>query len=357
MNSALRVLVAADARAFHTERYVAELRRQGCEAMLVSLEHGEIEHHQLTARGPVAALHYPLAAAELRKIVTEFRPDVLNPHFASGYGHLVARAQRRGFPPIMLNLWGSDILIVPKKSFLHRYKTKVALEAADAVTGDSEYLLDEAAKIGRVARREMIVWGLERKYLELRRAEFAWQKPLKAIVPRSQEALYNNALIVEALARMVNDGAIELTMAGFGSLCGEIKAQSERLTGERVKFYDKLSRDDYMKLLATQDVYLSAARSDSSPVSMLEAMGLGVIPVVGDIPGVQEWIDDSSGFKFALNDAESLRGIFERLVSKDFDVDGMRKRNLLRVEREAIYEDNVARMIEIMQELVAKRNG
>ena len=29
----LRVLVLADSRSFHTERYVAELRRQGCEVL------------------------------------------------------------------------------------------------------------------------------------------------------------------------------------------------------------------------------------------------------------------------------------------------------------------------------------
>lgn len=355
MSTSPRVLVAADARAFHTARYVTELRRQGCEVRLVSMEKGEIEHCQLKARGPVAALHYALAAAELRRIVDEFRPDVVNPHFASGYGYLVARAQKTGFPPIMLNLWGSDILIVPKKSFLHRYKTKVALEAADAVTGDSEYLLDEAAKVGRLARREMIVWGVERKYLELRRKEFRWQRPLRVIVPRSQEAVYNNAFIVEALAELVNEGLVELTLAGFGSLLSEIKVRSEQLTGGRVRFYEKLGRDDYMKLLATQDVYLSASRSDSSPVSLLEAMGLGVIAVVGDIPGVREWIDDDSGFRFTLNDAASLRNIFGRLLSSDCEVNAMRARNMARVECAAIYEENVARMIAIMRELVARR--
>jgi len=350
----LRVLVAADVRSFHTERYVSELRRQGCDVLLVSIESGGPEYCQLRRRGPVKALHYSLASGELKRVVAEFRPDVVNPHFASGYGYLVARARSRAFPPVLLHIWGSDILIAPHKSFLHRRKTRLALEAADVVTGDSEYLLDEAAKIGSLARREMIVWGIERRYLALRRANPVWRKPLKVIVPRSQEAVYNNAFIVEALAPWVKDGSVELTLAGFGSLLGDIKRQCELVAGGRVRFYDKLSRDDYMLMLATHDIYLSAARSDSSPASMLEAMGLGLIPVVGDIPGVREWIEESSGYRFPLDDVAELIGTLKRLVSGGEQPEDMRARNVARVEREAVFEDNIARTIAIMVELAGR---
>ena len=317
------------------------------------MEQGTIEHHKLKSRKPRKA-QYILAVRELRRIVDEFRPDVVNPHFASGYGHLVSRAKQRGSPPVLLHVWGSDILIVPKKSFLHRYKTRAALQAADVVTGDSEYLLNEAAKVGRLARREMIVWGLEKRYLALRRNDFTWRVPLRVIVPRSQEAVYDNAFIVEALAELVNAGKIELTMAGFGGLLDDIKTQSQRLTGGKVRFYDKLSRDDYMALLATQDVYLSAARSDSSPASMLEAMGLGLIPVVGDIPGVREWVDEKSGYRFPLGDKEALCAIFDSLLSGNDNVEALRDHNIARVEREALFEDNIARTIAIMAGLAGK---
>jgi len=349
-NAGLRVLVAADARSFHTERYVEELRRQGCEVLVVSMEQGTIAHHRLKSRRP-RKTQYILAAREMRQLVHDFRPDVVNPHFASGYGHLVSRATRRGFPPVLLHVWGSDILIVPKKSFLHRYKTRAALEAADAVTGDSEYLLDEAARIGRLARREMIVWGIEKRYLAQRRKDNGWSAPLRVIGPRSQEAVYDNAFIVNALAEPVNDGKIELTLAGFGALLDDIKAQSQRLTGGRVRFYDRLSRDAYMALLAGQDVYLSAARSDSSPASMLEAMGLGLIPVVGDIPGIREWIDERAGYRFPLRDHAALRGVFEHLLTGNDDMAALRGRNVKRIEREAVFEDNIARTIAIMAEL------
>lgn len=103
----LRVLVLADSRSFHTERYVPELRRQGCEVLLASLEHGVMEHYSLKKRGLVRQMHYPLAAAEARSIIASFQPDIVNPHFASGYGFLAALAVRRNSRPVLLHIWGS----------------------------------------------------------------------------------------------------------------------------------------------------------------------------------------------------------------------------------------------------------
>ncbi|MCX6834507.1 MAG: glycosyltransferase, partial [candidate division Zixibacteria bacterium] len=161
----LKVLVLADSRSFHTERYAAELQQQGCQVLTASLEDGPMEHHSLRRRGPIRALHYILAASEVRKLFDSFEPDVVNAHFASGYGYLAALAMRRHRRPLLLHLWGSDILIATHKSLLHRRKTRLALETADFVVGDSDYLLSEAGKIGHFRNHRTIAWGIERTAL------------------------------------------------------------------------------------------------------------------------------------------------------------------------------------------------
>ena len=353
----LRVLVLADSRAFHTERYVDELLRQGCEVLTASLENGAMEHHRLQRKGPFRVLHYPLAVQEVRRLVSRFQPDAVNPHFASGYGFMAALAKRPGFPPILLHLWGSDILIVPAKSSLHRRKTRTALAAADIVTGDSDYILDRAESLNPLAARETIVWGIERRYLSARRASFPLDEPLKIIVPRVQEPIYNNRFIVTALAPLIKTGRVNVMFSGFGSRLRELKSHAAALVGHGVEFYDKRSRDDYLSLLAEHDVYLSASFSDSSPVSMIEAMGLGLIPVVGDIPGVREWITSETGFRFDLNDGPSLRKAVEDILEGRRDLSAMRRRNIDRVERDAIFEDNISRMIQLMRGLTRPGRG
>jgi len=348
-----RVLVLADSRSFHTERYVAELRRQGCEVLAASLESGTMPHHALRRRGFIRVLHYALAATEVNALIDSLRPDVVNPHFASGYGFLAALAVRRQRCPILLHLWGSDILIAPRKSVLHRRKTRVALESADLVVGDSDYLLSEAGKIGEVRQRRTIVWGIEREALRYRRETISWERPLRILVPRPHEAVYNNDFIVKALAGPVNDGQVELTFPEFGHLVGRFKSSASELTGSRVKFYPKMPRPDYLHFAADHDVYLSAALSDSSPASLLEAMALGLIPVVGDVPGVREWMTPDSGYLFDLGSPRSLYEVVAQLVDGDDDHKLMREYNLERISQKAIFEDNVAETIKIMRELIS----
>ena len=49
-DAGIKILVLADSRAFHTERYVRELRNQGCRVLLASLERGNTHHFHLKHR-------------------------------------------------------------------------------------------------------------------------------------------------------------------------------------------------------------------------------------------------------------------------------------------------------------------
>jgi glycosyltransferase involved in cell wall biosynthesis len=258
---------------------------------------------------------------------------------------------RRHKRPFLLHLWGSDILIAPHKSFLHRRKTRMALEKADFVVGDSDYLLAEAAKIGFIRNRRTIVWGIERKALQFRRPGDDMSRPLKILVPRPHEAVYNNAFIVRALDTLIKSGEIELTFPSAGSLAERFREKARDFIGSGVKLYEKMSRPDYLRFAAQQDVYLSAALSDSSPASLLEAMALGLIPVAGDIPGVREWLTTESGYRFDLADERSLHDCVRGLLEKAQSFENMRQHNLRRIEKKAIFEDNIAETIAIMREL------
>jgi glycosyltransferase involved in cell wall biosynthesis len=352
----LRVLVLSDSRAFHTERFVRELRRQGCQVLPVSIERGRLHHYHLRARGTFRSLHYVLAVPELKNIIKKFQPDVINPHFASGYGFISALSNRKRRIPVFLNLWGSDILIVPHKSNLHRRKTAYALARADFISADSKYILEAAAKIATLGKSKIIPWGLEGAYLDLHVDNRQFQSPAKIIVPRHHERIYNNLFIVRALAPLVNAGKIEITFPSFGSLAEHFRKNAETLVGDRVKFYDKLPRPEFMQFMSQHDVYLSSALSDSSPVSLIESMGLGLIPVAADIPGVREWLAPGSGYLYQSYNAGELRKLIEQLLDrKDEEHVRMRAVNFERVRSEARFERNVADSIAIMRSLVKRK--
>ncbi len=351
----LNILVLGDSRSFHIERYVTELRHQNCHVMVASLEAGTMHHYTLKSRTIIRSFWYALAATEVRAVIKKFKPDIIDVHFASGYGFTAALAQARSFAPVFLHLWGSDVLIVPEKSRFHRRKTAYALAQADFVTADSQFLLDEADELARIRRSRVIPWGMERRFLNLHRTDYSLGKPLRIIVPRPQEKIYNNMFVVRALEPLINSGQVRVTFPAWGSLLGHFRLNSRTLVDDRLDFYEKLPRADFLALMASHDVYLSSAVSDSSPATLIEAMGLGLIPISGDIPGVREWLHDGQGYLFDLYRAEQLRNRIAALIDTGDEHREMRERNLARVKASAIFEDNVAQTIAIMRELIEER--
>jgi len=348
----LRVLLPADAVAFHTERFARELETQGCELLTASLESGAMEHHPLTKRGPIKSLHYLSTVPQLRRLIRQFRPDVINPHFASGYGFIAALAREGKHPPIILNLWGSDILVVPKKSRLHKMKTRYALRQADYLVGDSDYLLSAADQLVGNKEHAVIPWGIERRFLSLHKTDYSFQKPLRIIVPRMQAAVYNNEYIVRALQPLLEVGDVALTFPLFGADSARFREFVAPYLGGRVDLYDRMPREQFLAFMAEHDVYLSAARSDSSPASLIEAMALGLLPIAADIPGVREWLTEKTGRLYPQDNEAALRTVIISLIQSGDRMVELRRRNFEKVQRCAVFEDNVASQLAIMRRLV-----
>jgi glycosyltransferase involved in cell wall biosynthesis len=351
----LRILLLADSTSFHTERFTAELRRQGCHVLIASLERGRMHHYHLKPRMRRQALNYMMSALETRRLIARFRPHIINPHFASGYGFSAALATIGKSIPVVLNLWGSDILLAPQRSFLHKRRTSLALKAADCVVGDSEHLIATAKAVTPLSCKRVIPWGVEQRFLCFHKESYAFQHPLRIIVPRPHEKLYNNLFIVRSLMSLVHEGKVEITFTNFGSLVDDFRRQGQALTDKRLRFYDIMPREKFLRFMAEHDVYLSASRSDSSPASLIEAMALGLLPIAADIPGVKDWLTAESGFVFRKNDTEDLKNLVHGLLHRQDPYELMRKKNLDRVKREAVFENNVAEQIDLMKELLAGR--
>lgn len=344
----LKILMLADSRSIHTRRFLSELRNQNCRVLLASLERGSTPHYRLSRYGP-SPMHYVLAVPQLRRLVKRFRPDIINAHYASGYGTLASFLSTDTNRRIVMNLWGSDILLVPHKSALHRWKTKRALGAADLVIADSQYLKSKAVELKRPIRFSVIPWGIEESALEFARLDRTFKRPLKIIVPRLHEAIYNNEFIFDSLRPLIEKGEIEITFSSAGTLFTKFKERATALTGKGVNLYAPMDRIDFLRFMSGHDVYLSNATHDSSPVSLIEAMALGLIPVIGKVQGIDEWIDSERGYLFPGTDSDRLRAIIGSMLSSDINFNSWRRANRDIVEKQGIFEKNIAVHIDVMK--------
>lgn len=350
----LKILLLADAASYHTERFYGELQNQGCDVLLASLETGILDSITLNKIGFFKPFHYRLAVSQIKSIMSSFNPDIISAHFASGYGHIAALAKRNSNIPLALNLWGSDILIVPQKSIFHKQKTKYALKNAQYVFADSQYLINAAIKIYPFSSSSVIPWGVERYLFEMYKTDFKLSQPVKIIIPRAHEHVYNNIFVVKSLQNFINSDKIKLTFPSFGSLYESFKEEASNLVGDKILYYEKAERQDFLKLAAEHDVYLSASLSDSSPVSLIEAMALGLIPIVMNIDGVREWVSNDNGFLFE-HKSTSLIGAIEKLLHVPQDFSNLREQNKSRVLESALFENNIAEQLAIFKSLVENK--
>jgi glycosyltransferase involved in cell wall biosynthesis len=94
---------------------------------------------------------------------------------------------------------------------------------------------------------------------------------------------------------------IEWTIAGEGPELGFLKDALDGL--DRIEFLGAVRYSEVPTLLKLHDAYFLCSDYEGLPLSLLEAMGLGVVPVVSDLPsGISEVVNDSNGYRIQIQD-------------------------------------------------------
>lgn len=100
----------------------------------------------------------------------------------------------------------------------------------------------------------------------------------------------------------------EWTIAGDGPEAGYLKQMMKAdRADQKIIFTGKVDYTDVPGLVQDKDIFLLASDYEGLPLSLLEAMGSGLVPVVSDLPsGIHELIDDTTGFLVALNNVKGF---------------------------------------------------
>lgn len=89
--------------------------------------------------------------------------------------------------------------------------------------------------------------------------------------------------------------------------------------------------------LASQDISLNVSEAEGTSIAMLEAMGSGLVPIVSDVPGVRELIEDGeNGFVCTIGQAELFA---ERIMELSRDRGQLQR--MSRIARETIVRNEL----------------
>ncbi len=363
----MRILFLADAASYHTKRWVDYFVDQGHQCFLISLEKGaptKAEEFSIKSGILPSFLKYPLSVRKVKKIADEIKPDLVNAHFVPAYGLVGALLGRH---PLVVSTWGSDILISAQKSLLHRLRAKYVLGKADLITTDARILTQAVLDLG-VDEKKVIQspMGVDRELVfegEKRKSDLSFRDENKTFVilsNRRLEPVYDLATLLKAVPLVIKQAErkVRFVIVGEGSQKKKLMRLARDLEVEQqVEFKGELSRKELIDCYKESDIYLSTSLSDSTSVSLLEAMALGFVPIVTDIPGNREWIEDKkNGFVFPISNHHALAKQIVYAIEEFTDWSDFREKNISATKEKGIWEDNMKAVEEEFWTLVRRES-
>lgn len=320
---AARILLLGDAEQIHLERWARYLSDIGHTVLTISLENGsrfagEVRKIETPSWLP-AFIRYPLSVPAVRREARLFRPDIVNAHFLPNYGMIAALL---GYTPWVLSTWGSDIMLLPQRSAFHAWRTRYVIGKASHITSDADVMTRRLAELGAQADRiHTFPYGVDRSLFH-RTDELRTTGGPRILSNRKLEPLYSIDTLLAAFPLVRSEAPeAELTIAGKGSMEGELKRQAEQTgEGKTIHFAGLVPHTELPARLHQHDIFVSVSLSDTTSVSLLEAMACGVFPIVSDIPANREWIQDGkNGYLVPTQDASALADAIAR-AWKNVDV-------------------------------------
>lgn len=234
----------------------------------------------------------------LRRLLAERRFDVVHLHLplTASLGRLVVQSLPAPLRPKTVttehNLWATNPWPVRTLNSLTRHVDAAGFAVSDAV---------RRAMPPRHQRRvETLLHGVPRPGLDRRSA---WRDEVRAELGVARDEVLIGTVanvrsgkgyeVLLPAARSLIDRGLPVRFAavGVGPLENEIEEMHRRLRlGERFRLLG--GRSDAMRVVAGFDVFVLASHAEGCPISVMEALALGVPVVATAVGGIPEMVTD-----------------------------------------------------------------
>lgn len=260
-------------------------------------------------------------AARLRALLRSESIDILHTHlpYVQPIGSLVARTLPRAERPQLVytqhNIWHGT-------RWPSRWANRLTLGLNDSIIAVSNTARDAMPRTLR-DRAEVVIHGVP--VAEARSAkEFRQAVRAELSVPDDEVLVTSVAnfrpekghtLLLTAAQEVIGRGLpVRFALIGHGPLEDEVRALHSRLgLGDRVQLLGL--RRDVFRVLAASDVYVLSSLHEGFPVSIMEALVMGLPVVTTDVGGVLEALRDGvDGLVVPPRRADLLADAIARVV-------------------------------------------
>jgi glycosyltransferase involved in cell wall biosynthesis len=289
-----KIALVGNASSIHLIKIANELDRRGYEVVLFSLHPSgtllgkNVKYIRLPGNLPTA---YLAAALALRKELKAFGPDIINCHYASGYGVLTSITPKTA--PVLMSVWGSDVYDFPRKNAFCRLALKGVFHRSNAIASTSHCMADEAKLYSMRKKILLTPFGVDIDLFSDSNLIKSRRIPLTFGTIKSLHRNYGIDVLIRSfndlITRYPETRSCRLVIIGNGEARDELVELTKDLNLiNQVQFHDAVPNSRVPEKLHEIDVFVALSRHESFGVAVLEAAACARAIIVSDAPGLSE---------------------------------------------------------------------
>ena len=305
----MKICFLAPADNYHTRKWCEYFENKGHQVDVISFTDGNIENvkvHYLDCKvkatdSDIKKIRYLLKKRQVKKLIKNINPDIINAHYATSYGMVAALCGVK----YVLSVWGSDVYDFPKKSFLHKIYFKYLIKKSTYILSTSKSMKNE---ISKYTKKQIYITPFGVKMDLFRPIE----KKHKGFIIGTVKALkekYGIQYIVEAASIIKKerpDIDLKIRIAGRGDKEQEYKELAEKLK-VKVDWLGYISQEQAAYEWANMDIaIIPTINNESFGVSAVEAEACETALIVSNVSGLLETTTSKSRIVIPQKNAEKL---------------------------------------------------
>jgi len=323
----MKIVLLSAYSAIHTVRWANGLCSRGHDVYLLSLHrHGDTldPRVKLTLFPFPPPVGYYLNVLFVRYMLKKIKPDIVNAHYASGYGTL---GRLCNFHPYVLSVWGSDVYDFPHDSTRNRQLIVKNLKSADMVCSTSHAMAKVTKELCPELQEICITpFGVDTETF-CPADSGGGESTITIGTVKTLNRKYGVDILIRAFAEMREsvswgDSALadrlRLLIVGEGADRDDLVQLADSTgIGDVAQFAGSVPYSKVPEYLNKIDIYAAFSRLDSESfgVAIIEASSCGVPVIVSDVDGPSEVvINGETGFIVQRENVEESAAALEKLV-------------------------------------------
>lgn len=300
---------------------------------------------------------YYLNIPYLRKKLKSGNYDLVNCHYASGFGTL---ARLAGVHPLALAVFGTDVYDYPYKSVINMKRIIKNLDNADVITSTSKVMADKVREYYH-ADKEIYITPFGVDLNQFHPSEVEKDDVFEFGIVKEIEHKYGIDILLKAyqgFRNEVHDPKSRLVIYGRGSALEEYKVMAKELGIDNyVQFKGFVQNELVPQALSHMNVACFPSISESFGVAAVEAMACGTPVIASDAPGFTEVIEDGvTGMLVPKRDIDALKNA----MIKMYRLTSQQRKQLGQAGRDRVvqlynFDDNMQTYVNAIQHALKEK--